>query len=237
MFRMYYEMRDQTYPGYFITMTYDEKHVPRIRGTREHSLRFRDVQLFLKQVRRAKFYVKYVVVGEYGPQTARPHYHAILWTNGPLDRLEKIWCRGRFHVGRLEMASVMYTLKYIIQPKSWGEDRRERPRAQFSKGLGLSYLTTAVYNYHTRDYDNPVVVGMVDGKTVGLPRYYKNKIFTKHQMRLQCSKTKWEAIRERRKYMRELIAQGVKNTKVYITKMRVEEARRILKNVKYNQTL
>lgn len=236
MFRIHHEMRTQEHPGWFITMTYDEKHVCRAADGRL-SLRFRDVQLFLKQVRKRKYYAKYVCVGEYGGETQRPHYHMLIWTDCPVTELEKIWFRGRFHVGRLTMQSAMYTLKYIIQPKQRDVDGIERTRAQFSKGLGLAFLSCAMYEHLTWDYDNPEIFSMIDGQKVSIPRYYRNKIFTKYQMRRYAHKAKWDSIRKKREYMRELIAQGVKGTKKYIQSIRAEVARRIINTTKHGQKL
>lgn len=229
-------MRTQQYPGWFLTLTYDEKHVKRVAGGRL-SLRFRDVQLYLKQIRKAKYYCKYICVGEYGGITKRPHYHLLMWTDCPADELESIWRRGHIYFGKLEMGSAMYTLKYIIQPKPPEYEGVEKPRAQFSRGLGLAYLTAAVYNWHTEDYENPIFHSYINGQKVALPRYYRSKIFTKYQTRKNGSKVKWDSIRKRRVKMRELIAQGVVNTKVYIQNLRAENARRIIKKTKFNQTL
>lgn len=237
MFRLAHEMRLQEHPGYFLTLTYDEKHVKRVHDC-GLSLRFRDVQLFLKKLRKENFYVKYVCVGEYGHETKRPHYHMLLWSEAPPGRIEAHWSWGRVHFGQLTMASCMYTLKYIIQPKQRDiPGGLERTRAQFSKGLGLGYLTTGVYDYHTFDYDEPVMFSVVDGRKVALPRYYKQKIFTKHQLRVQCSKTKDEKRKAERKQYRALRAQGIKGIRPYLKALRVEQADRIIKKTKYNQIL
>lgn len=235
MFRIHHEMRTQVHPGWFITMTYSDKYVPKKDGVL--SLRFRDVQLFLKQVRKAKYYCKYICVGEYGGDTQRPHYHILLWTDADPIKLEAIWHRGHFHIGKLNMASAMYTLKYIIQPKQVLDPSREKPRAQFSRGLGLSFLTSRQYAHLAGDYGDPQLFSVIDGKKVAVPLYYKRKIFTKEQMRKQASKSKWEAIRKRRKLMRVLIAQGITDTKSYILKLRTEQSRRIFEKTKFNQSL
>lgn len=251
IFRVHHEIKNQENPGYFLTLTYDEKHVPRVADGRL-SLRFYDIQLFIKRIRKARYYAKYICIGEYGTATQRPHYHMLLWTDAPVVFLERNWKSsidntrmGSIHFGQVTIQSAMYTLKYILQPKQTfkaeyykpEENRIEHPRAQFSNGIGLSYLTTAVYYYHTWDYEEPILFSIIDGKKVALPRYYKNKIFTKHQMRKQCSITKWQSIREKRKKMRELIAQGIKNTSKHLLAIRTEQSARILQNVKYNQNL
>lgn len=73
----------------FITLTYDDFHVPRrfyrpkVRSTMlvSYSLFRRDVQLFLKRLRKAfpSAHIRFFGCGEYGPNTLRPHYHIILF--------------------------------------------------------------------------------------------------------------------------------------------------------------
>lgn len=243
MFRIHHEMKNQNLPGYFVTMTYNEKCVKRTEAGL--SLRFRDVQLYFKRLRRDKYQCKYICVGEYGAATHRPHYHLLLWTDCPAEKLNSYWYSqkdhkqslGDFHMGNLNMRSAMYTLKYIIQPKQREENGIEKTRAQFSRGLGINYLTTAVYDYHTMDYENPIHFSYIDGKKVALPRYYKNKIFTKYQLRLNTHKIKWQTIRERRKQMRKLIKKGIPDASKYMKRIAIINAERIISKTKYKQTL
>ena len=63
----------------FITLTYSDENLPD-RG----SLVKRDLQLFLKRLRRRldrlnRDKIRYFACGEYGDNTNRPHYHAIIW--------------------------------------------------------------------------------------------------------------------------------------------------------------
>lgn len=238
MFRISHEMRLQEHPGYFLTLTYDEKHVKRVPG-KGLSLRFRDVQLFLKKIRKFKFYAKYICVGEYGAQTHRPHYHLIIWTDCPPDRLQQLWWSGQIHFGALSVASAMYTLKYIIQPKQRDVDGIERTRAQFSKGLGLGYLTSSVYDYHTFDYDDPVMMAIIDGRKVALPRYYKTKIFTKWQMRQEAYKSQWRSRELHCEELSRLLLQGMrpKEAMAYMLALRQDQATRIISTTKFNQHL
>lgn len=237
MFRIHHEMRNQEHPGWFLTLTYDERHVPRLDDGRL-SLRFKDVQLFLKTVRKQKFYAKYICVGEYGADTKRPHYHMLLWTDCPVEKLESLWKRGSIHFGRITMESAMYTLKYIIQPKVSQESGLEKTRAQFSKGLGISFLSKAQYEYLTKDYDNPEMFSYIDGRKVGIPRYYRNKIYTKYQMAIQREKLWAVKFWEGRKEIKRLQAKGFKRgIDAYLKSLRIEQAQRIIKSTKYNLTL
>ena len=85
--------------AYFVTLTYDEDHLPRSgyvdQSTGEYiasaTLRKKDLQDFFKRLR--KRYpdnpIRYLACGEYGPKTQRPHYHAIIF-GLHLDDLEII---------------------------------------------------------------------------------------------------------------------------------------------------
>ena len=60
-------------------------------------LLYTDVQKFLKRLRKAyRGKLRYFVAGEYGEQTARPHYHMILygWQPTDLEHLYKIQYNG-----------------------------------------------------------------------------------------------------------------------------------------------
>lgn len=252
MFRIYQEMLSQEMPGYFLTLTYNEKYVNRVGPQGDQlSLRFRDVQLYLKRIRKAKYYAKYICVGEYGSDefSSRPHYHMLIWTDAPVDFLESNWCvvrkdgakfvLGHIKFGKLEMASAMYTLKYIIQPKQGmsDDDPREKTRAQFSKGLGLSYLDRRTCDFLTHNYDDPELFVMVQGRKVALPLYYKRKIFDKYQMRIAGWKLSLEQHKKDRLELKKLRGQGVRNARKYLLDLKLEQCRRIIKHTKFNLTL
>lgn len=75
--------------AYFLTLTYDEEHVPRHwyadpstgEALQSLSLEKRDMQLFWKRLRKAfpDDKIRYFMCGEYGSTTFRPHYHAIVF--------------------------------------------------------------------------------------------------------------------------------------------------------------
>lgn len=76
------EAKDSHY-NFFVTLTYDDDSYP-VNG----SLSKRDYQLFIKRLRKRfpDIKIRYLLCGEYGDQTLRPHYHMILF-NCPLDDL------------------------------------------------------------------------------------------------------------------------------------------------------
>lgn len=260
-FRIYHEMKMQctpdwlgryVLPGYFLTLTYADWMLPRLDDGRP-TLRFRHIQLFFKRIRKAGYKCKYIAVGEYGPETQRPHYHLILWTDCPQLKLDAFWSnsdnklRGHIHYGTLTMASAMYCLKYIIQPKvreedSYGPDgtirqAREDTRAQYSRGIGISYMNTQVYEWHTQDEDEPIGYSFIEGKKVPLPRYYRSKIFTKYQMHKEREKHIERKTKELDEELQRIATLGVADPKSYYYSQRVDRALAIMKKTKHGQKL
>lgn len=75
--------------AYFVTLTYNDAHVPRTyysdpatgEAFEALTLHKRDFQLFMKRLRK-RFdpqKIRFFAAGEYGENTSRPHYHAILF--------------------------------------------------------------------------------------------------------------------------------------------------------------
>lgn len=234
IFRLHQEARTQENPAWFLTLTYDEKHVPRKKGVK--TLYFRHVQLFFKRLRKAKYVIKYVAVGEYGSETQRPHYHVIAWTNAPTEAIEKAWHYGAVHFGSLTPASIAYTLKYIVQPKHGDNETKQKTRAQFSKGLGASYLTAAVHEYHSGDEEHPIFESRYGQSIVALPRYYRNKIFTKYQLGINRSIQYWRSIKDRRAEIRRLRQFSDKPIE-YLKQRQVQAAKNVVTKVSFNQKL
>ena len=110
---------------WFCTLTYDDEHKP------EKGVEVREMQLFMKRFRmnlqRAGFNYKprYVIVGEYGKNTHRPHYHALFWninSRTDLDYLKvadiiaSSWSKGYIQhrlVNLSDDKGFYYTAKYL----------------------------------------------------------------------------------------------------------------------------
>lgn len=86
--RLCEEFKDHLY-CYFFTLTYNETSVPFniVDGEKVLTLCKNDVQLWIKRNRmrferlRGHLDLKYFICGEYGPNTGRPHYHGIFFTD------------------------------------------------------------------------------------------------------------------------------------------------------------
>jgi len=122
--------------NWFLTLTYDDANLPP-RG----ELRHRDWQLFAKRVRRALGPFRYLMCGEYGEQTKRPHYHALLFGLDlpDVDRfsvrrgypvfksatLARLWGRGLHEIGTVTPQSARYCSGYVLKDCSaptWLDD-------------------------------------------------------------------------------------------------------------------
>lgn len=175
--------------AYFVTLTYDTKHVPITRNAGYMTLNKKDLQDFFKRLRKAHEVqgktvqnIKYYAVGEYGGKTTRPHYHIILF-NSDLAKISPAWNMGNVHYDPVNEATVGYTLKYISKPPSkqiplHRNDDRQPQFAIMSKGLGENYIeNNANVHWHHADLDNRMYLNIEDGKKIAMPRYYKNKIY------------------------------------------------------------
>lgn len=166
----------------FITLTYDTKYVP-ITNKGFMTLCKRDVQLFLKRLRKAHNgpAIKYYSVGEYGGKTMRPHYHLIIFNCNETE-VSNAWRLGEIHFGTVSGASVGYVLKYMVKPSKiplHKNDDRTPEFSHMSKGLGMNYLTPAMRKYHMDDLVGRTCIIMEDGVKISMPRYYKEKLYSK----------------------------------------------------------
>lgn len=112
----------------FVTLTYSPENLPPY-----GSLRYRDVQLFHKRLRKSYGAFRFFVVGEYGENLSRPHYHACYFGYFPPDAkklrtlgneeytcyssesLTKLWGLGHVHIGGLTYQSAAYCSGYIFK--------------------------------------------------------------------------------------------------------------------------
>lgn len=179
----------------FITLTYDNKHLPK-----DKSLDKRDLQLFIKRVKKhfgstKSNPIRQIYCGEYGTQTNRPHYHAILFNCEFNDKkfhrrteqnhnvytsatLTTLWGKGFAEFGEAQPSSVAYLFKYILKKKS----RKEKRKPHFIEVDGITYEVAHEFIESSR---NPGIGAfmrdsqslkkgylIVDGVKKKLPKYY-----------------------------------------------------------------
>lgn len=140
----------------FVTLTYADEYLP------HHGyLNKRDVQLWLKRLRKSLSKrgrtLRYFVCGEYGEQTWRPHYHAILYGVSPVESalLAESWAMGLVHAGTAEPASMSYVCGYVCKKMTNKKDPRLEGRPPefvlMSKkpGIGLKSVDNIVSAYQS----------------------------------------------------------------------------------------
>lgn len=187
--------------AFFVTLTYDDKKIP-LEQISENAyvpvVNKRDVQLFIKRLRKTqKIKISYYLVAEYGSNTFRPHYHAIMFDiDGSIDKasesIMKAWDNGHVMLGTVTDASIHYVTKYAITKTDYPLNA-VRPFALISKGIGKSYIERC-RTYHDGNVDHSYVISE-SGHKSSMPRYYAERLYTKEereliaQMRLKLKKS------------------------------------------------
>ncbi len=159
----------------FITLTYDDEHITKVPDAPlpfYATLYPKDLTNFFKRLR---FHLKerkfrYYACGEYGGETKRPHYHAILFGLDFCDTplIEKAWGNGFVKVDEVNFATISYVAGYV-QKKLYGLDTYpdciEPPFSRMSKSIGKKY-----FQEHCEDIWNNGL--HFQGYRIKVPRYY-----------------------------------------------------------------
>lgn len=179
----------------FITLTYDNEHLP-VTG----NLVPRDLQLFFKRLR--KKYgegIRFFAAGEYGGNLGRPHYHACVFNHDFEDKyawqrsksgellyrspsLEKLWKYGYSSIGSVTFESAAYVARYIMKKVNGDEKQdhysyidcagRSRQRVpeftRMSRGQGIGKPWFA--RFYRDVYPDDFVI--INGRKMKPPRYY-----------------------------------------------------------------
>lgn len=96
-----------------VTFTYDDDHLP-VGG----SLQPDHFSSLVREIRRT-YKCRYLVAGEYGDRTNRPHYHAIMYgvpLMAPIPAKEwwgQYWHHGHVHVAPTDQKLIRYINKYL----------------------------------------------------------------------------------------------------------------------------
>lgn len=105
----------------FITLTYEEAPA---------AINKRDLQLFLKRMRKHYGEIRYFGCGEYGERTRRPHYHMLLFGRDFLEgphiahindtryinlQVQKLWGHGQVDIAQLTPETCFYTAGYCLK--------------------------------------------------------------------------------------------------------------------------
>lgn len=185
----------------FITLTYDDAHVPEDGG-----LHYSHFQYFMKRLREKYPHrrIRFYMAGEYGGQFGRPHFHACLFNFAFNDlviwrksnsghhlyrssELESLWRYGYSSVGAVTFESAAYVARYIMKKQTGkgsagaydsvdtetGEIFSRRP--EFNK-MSLKPGIGAQWfdKFHTDVFPRDAVIH--DGTPNRVPRYYDKRL-------------------------------------------------------------
>lgn len=178
----------------FLTLTYDDEHLPR-----DYGLHKPDLQNFMKRLRNVRGSgLRFYACGEYGEKLQRPHYHVLLFnTDFPdmkrnrdqregqhaiytSEELSKLWYHGQNFIGDVTFDSCAYVARYVTK-KLKSRDLvlangtsivRDPEFTVMSRrpGLGTSYYEKYGKEVHTHD---SVVIR---GYECAPPRFYDEKL-------------------------------------------------------------
>lgn len=193
IFRMSEEQK-QSQSCHFVTLTYNNEHVPRTKNG-FNTLNRKSLKSFWKKLRRKnqalgnKNKIKYYIAGEYGGLKGRPHYHAIIY-NSLEETYTQAWTNkngqqlGTVDIGTVTEKSIAYTTSYIDKYGKIPQHSRDDREPEFSNksnGLGLTYINEITKIYHQRSRDMTIRIGKVK---VPIPRYYKSKIWSEKEVKI-----------------------------------------------------
>lgn len=163
----------------FVTLTYNDEHITRLKLSPQglYSLDKTDAQKFMKRLR--KNYaekIRFFLAGEYGDESRRPHFHAILFGIGADDTqvIEHSWPFGFVYVGDVSPASIAYVARYCTK-KLFSERDLYDVQPEFNlmsnrPGIGFNAIEKGVHK--TDD-------GMFcwfQGQKIAVPKYFKEKL-------------------------------------------------------------
>ncbi len=185
----------------FVTLTYDEDHVPE-----DGQLSKRELQLFWKRLRKERS-VRYFCCGEHGDRFGRPHYHAIIYGVSPdeYELIQKHWPNGNVKLGTVTEDSCAYVAKYMtkkLRGRALEEKLKEdpdyqnefvlmsrRPGIGADVGLDMQKFLSQNKCYYRK------------GVKSGLPRYWKEKFGIKDPIGIPSSYTMSDEDKQKRDFI------------------------------------
>ncbi|QXP08103.1 MAG: replication initiator protein [Arizlama microvirus] len=161
----------------FVTLTYNDENLPE-----NGCLDPREIQLFLKKLRKQSPRIRFFACGEYGDQTQRPHYHLALfgfptclysltrkreYCCRQCELVKNTWGKGHAYLGTLENNAMAYVASYINKKMTKATDPRlegrtpEFARMSLRPGIGYNMMhevanTLLEHNLEKKLLDVPI---------------------------------------------------------------------------------
>lgn len=187
--RCMHEKRMHTSAGSaFLTLTYDDHHIPA-----DYGLDKRHLQLFMKRLRKQRPEgLRFYACGEYGEQFSRPHYHVLLFNTCFPDQkkllqlsqggheqytskeLDTLWGLGQTRIGQVSFESCAYVARYICKKSGAKSEDPLQRNPEFTvmsrrPGIGTAYFEKYADEIYTHDSV------IVRGHESSPPRFYDTK--------------------------------------------------------------
>ncbi len=180
----------------FITLTYNPENLPT-----DGSIHINDFQRFMKRLRKSLHpkKVRFFACGEYGDQTIRPHYHALIFGHDFPDKtvwqkhngndlyrsasLEALWPYGFSRIGEVTFQSAAYVARYVIKKVNGplseehysqtdpetGEITQRKPE-YINMSLRPGIAHSWYQRFHTDVFPSDYVA--LNGRKYPVPKYY-----------------------------------------------------------------
>lgn len=221
----------------YLTLTYAEDALTF--GAASHGILVqRDLTLFWKRLRKSGVKFRYFACGEYGDETHRPHYHAILFGHDFKDKtyvqtdngyhyysspsLNKLWGHGNVIIGEATFESAAYVARYVMK-KRLGQTREQYAKEGITPefvvmsrrpGIGSEWYDKYEKDIFPRDHLS------IRGRPSVPPAYYTRRFEASHPIdielvksaRIERAKLNWEDNEPKRLKVREYVKrQAIKN--------------------------
>lgn len=195
----------------FLTLTFNDTHLPE-----NYSVSVRDMQLFLKRLRKKVGTLRFFACGEYGDINLRPHYHLAIFGYDFPDKmpwrktssgfvthrsatLEELWPYGHSEIGEVTPQSAGYIARYIL--KKVNGDRaqafytRVHPRTGEIVRVQPEFITMSTRPGIGRSwYDEfsgdtfPTDYVIIEGARRPVPRYYTKQLGSEETAELKLDR-------------------------------------------------
>lgn len=170
----------------FLTLTYNNENLPA-----DGKLKYEDFQVFVRKLRKiTNNKIGYIVTGEYGEKTKRPHWHALIFNFRPTDAkyhytshsgdkvytsqtISKLWNKGHIEFGQVNINSAGYVARYAAKKLVHGKDQDHQyhpiHKTSSKHAIGKKY----VEKYWKNIFDLGYIV-LPNFQKVPIPRYYED---------------------------------------------------------------
>lgn len=184
---MFYESQLQA-DNCFVTLTYQDEFVPA--GGSLDPVHLRN---FFKRLRKsvAPRKLRYFAVGEYGDESQRPHYHAVIFGLNPLEAelVYRAWQKGFIRVDEFNERTAAYVAAYTVKKMTEHDDARlngrypEFARMSLRPGIGAGAMAILADQLHSdAGLDDIVRTGdvprslSIGRRSIPLGRYLRQKL-------------------------------------------------------------